>query len=447
MLKKIQSSLLVFEKLIIEKDPIRVLSFGYVSYMLFGFLLLLLPFSQTVSVGILDNLFTAASAVSTTGLVTIDPGGSYSFFGELVILLLIQLGGIGYMTFGSFIILQTGHRFSSTRENMTRTAFPLPESVDVHSFLKGVIVFTFVVELLGALVLALLFWLEGVKDFLWHGFFHSISAFCTAGFSLNSNSFESYVNHNAINMVLSVLSILGAVGFIVAIDVWSKIRGKKDSLFYTSKIILLITTLFLFFGTTLIFLLEPLLRNMPVGERLLAAFFQTMTSTSTVGFNTVPVGELSSGAILILYFLMIFGASPSGTGGGLKSTTFSALVGLVRSTLKRRPYISFLNRKIPPKRLQYAASSFVFFTFVLGLSVFGLNYTESSQFEIILFEAISALGTVGLSMGLTSDLSSFGKLIIIALMVMGRVGVLSFGLSVSATDHGDYLDGDNDLIL
>lgn len=447
MIRRLEFILIRFEKLIKHRDPIKVLSLGYLTYMLIGFVFLALPFSTTRPVTLLDNLFMAVSAVSTTGLVPLDFGASYSFFGELVVLLLIQLGGLGYMTFGSFIVLQTGHRISATREKMTRTAFPLPSSLNIRSFLKGVVVFTFVVELLGAGLLSYFFWVENLESPIWFGIFHSISAFCTAGFSLNPDSFESFSNHFAINMVLSVLSILGAVGFIVAVDFWQRISGRRSELLFTSKIILLVTFLFLFFGAVIFASIEPTVSSLPLDQRVLQSFFQTMSSTSTVGFNSLPVDQLSPDSIMLLYFLMLFGASPSGTGGGLKSTTFSALFALVKSTLKKSEAITLMGRKIPEKRLQLAASSFVFCIFILGLSIFILAASESARFDVIVFEALSALGTVGLSMGLTGDLSAIGKLVIISLMIIGRVGVLTFGLAISTTGTDKLVEGDSDLVI
>lgn len=434
MLRWVEFFLIKFERLIKNHDPIRVLALGYLTYMVAGFALLLFPFSQSLPVSFLDNLFTAVSAVSTTGLVTVTPGDSYTAFGETIILLLIQLSGIGYMTFGSFIVLQTGHRLSKTRANFTRTAFPLPEKLNITSFLKGVIYYSLLAEILGAVLLSYIFWSEGVQHPVWSGIFHSVSAFCTAGFSLFPNSFEGFTNHTFLNLVISLLSLAGAMGFIVSVDLWLKISGRKKDVFFTTKVITSITGGFLLLGTGVLFFFEPSYTGLPIGERLLSSFFQTMTSTTTVGFNTTPIGSLSPAIILILYFLMIFGASPSGTGGGLKSTTFSALFGLVKSTLKRRSAITFMGNTVPIKRLQFAASSFVFCFFVLGLAIFLLCLTEKALFETIVFEAISALGTVGLSMGLTSSLTPFGKVVIILLMVVGRLGVLSFGLAISSNE-------------
>lgn len=439
--------LIKIERLVQKKDPVRVLSIGYLSYMVIGFFALCLPIAVTTSVPILDRFFIAVSAVSTTGLATIDPGSSFSFFGELVILFLIQLGGIGYMTFGSFIILQTGHRISAAREKMTRAAFPLPEALDVKVFLRSVILFTIAVEFLGAVALSLIFWSEGIENPVWSGVFHSISAFCTAGFSLNSNSFESMSENFGLNFVISGLSILGAVGFIVMLDLWRRTRRQTDRLLFTSKVILGVTSISLVVGTVILFFAEPSIQEATVFNRIQLAFFQAMTAATTVGFNTVPIGKLTAAVIMLMYFLMLFGASPSGTGGGLKSTTLTALIALVRSTLKRRKRIVFFNNEVPLKRIQYAAASISFCMFIIGLAVFILTLTESAPTDQIVFEAISALGTVGLSMGITGDLTSVGKWVIIFLMATGRIGVLSLGLSLSTLDQSALENTKEDLIL
>jgi trk system potassium uptake protein TrkH len=415
--------------------------------MLLGWAILSMPFSQAVNVSALDNLFISASAVSTTGLVTIDPGSSYSFFGQLVILGLIQLGGIGYMTFGSFILLSLRHKASHQSLKISRKAFALPSDFKIASFIKKVLGFTLIVETIGAIVLFLFFYLDGKDDALWLAIFHSISAFCTAGFSLFSNSFEGYVSHTGINLTLSILSILGAIGFIVMVDVWDKVRGKYYNLHFTSKVIIRVTFVFLIFGTLLMALLEPSIQKMTPFDRLQASFFQVMTATTTVGFNTLPIGHLSSAVILLLYFFMLFGASPSGTGGGLKSTTFAALAGLVKSTLKGRDKVRLNKRVLPIDKLQLATASFSYYFAVLFVATIILLSLEQTTLEVALFEVFSALGTVGLSMGLTGSLSDLGKVIVVALMFMGRVGILTFGIAMSMHDESRDEEGDNDLVL
>ncbi len=264
--------------------PAKLILAGYAFYMLLGWCLLCLPAAQVVPVNALDNLFTAVSAVSTTGLVTVDPGASYTFVGELVILLLIQAGGIGYMTLGSFIMLATVKHLSPLRERLARTAFTLPDNIITGQFIRTVVVFTLVIETIGAVLLYVSFSNASVKDAPWSAIFHSVSAFCTAGFSLNSNSLENFRGDFAVNATISMLSILGAMGFLIVWDVWFSLTNRAFKLSFTSQIILRLTAGFLAFGTVILFVVDPGIAALPSSERLLAAFFQTMTAMTTVGF-------------------------------------------------------------------------------------------------------------------------------------------------------------------
>lgn len=428
--------------------PTKLILAGYAFYMLLGWCFLCLPVAQAVPVNPLDNLFTAVSAVSTTGLVTVDPGASYTFLGELVILLLIQAGGIGYMTLGSFIMLATVKHLSPLRERLTRAAFALPENIITGHFIRAVVVFTLAIEAIGAIILYILFSNAGVKDAPWSAIFHSVSAFCTAGFSLNSNSLESFRGDFAVNAAVSMLSIFGAMGFLIVWDVWCSLTKRAFTLSFTSQIILRLTAGFLAFGTVVLFIADPGIAALPSSERLLAAFFQTMTAMTTVGFNTHPIGTLAPAAIVFLYLLMAIGAAPSGTGGGLKLTTFAALVGLVRSTVRRRKDVIFFGRVIPDGRVQLASASAAYFVMVMTPAVFALTLTEPGKdFEMVLFEAFSAIGTVGLSMGITGSLSEIGKAIIILLMFAGRVGILTFGIALASKEAEPAVRQEGDLLV
>ncbi|WP_290845035.1 potassium transporter TrkG [Henriciella sp.] len=416
--------------------------------MLAGWLLLSLPFGHEGTVAAIDNFFIAVSAVSTTGLVTVDPGSNYSFFGELIILLLIQVGGVGYMTIGSFAVMATAHKLSPLREKMTRAAFALPKDLKPGHFILTVVIFTLVCEAIGALALYFIFSSAGQEDAIWSAIFHAVSAFCTAGFSLNPNSFEAYSGNVGLNVVISVLSLLGAMGFLVIHDVWRNFTSAAFHLGFTTKVILRITGAFLFIGTLVLFVADPGISALQPTERLLAAFFQTMTATTTVGFNTVPIGALSMSVLMVLFVLMPVGASPSGTGGGLKTTTFAALLAIMRSTLKQRSRVRFFKRSIAASRLQAAGASAVYFIVLLAVAVFLLGLTDPQfTFDRVVFEVISALGTVGLSMGISGDLSSLGKLIIIVLMTAGRVGILTFGIAIAMHDETRAEEEDNELLI
>jgi trk system potassium uptake protein TrkH len=428
--------------------PAKLVLLGYASYTLFGWLLLCLPIAQRASgTGALDHLFIATSAISTTGLVTISISDSYTRFGQIAVLLLIQLGGIGYMTLGSFVILAGKRELSRTRMAIGKTVFSLPESFDLGHFIKGVVAFTFIIETAGAVVLFFLFRASGQPDAAESAIFHSISSFCTAGFSLYNNSFEGFANNFWINATIAALSYLGAIGFIVCLDFWNMATGRVKAITLTSKIILWTTFWLSCAGTLLLFLGEPSLRSEPVETRLLESFFQAMSAMTTVGFNTVGIGGLSKASVLLLIVLMVIGASPSGTGGGLKCTTFSAFLGVMRSAIRGEQEVRFWNRPIPVERVWTAVGSVGFYLFALVIGTYLLEMTEHTPFDQNFFEAASALGTVGLSMGITASLSNIGKIIIILLMFCGRLGPLTFGMALFGKPDIPVRNHDNDLAV
>ncbi|MFO6462954.1 TrkH family potassium uptake protein [Jannaschia sp. KMU-145] len=429
-------------------SPPKLLLMGYLSYMVLGWALLSLPVAQEVPTGALDTLFIATSAVSTTGLVTVDPGSTFTFFGEIVILALIQMGGLGYMTIGSFVALHLADRFDRLRAHATRTAFNLPEDVDPRGFVKAVVFFTLACEAIGAVALWVMFDAAGVEDAVWSAIFHSVSAFATAGFSLNSNSFEGFYDHSGVVLTISALSLLGAMGFLIFVDFFRTLTGRARYLGFTSKVIWRMTLGFLVVGTAILFVAEPTYQAMAPEDRLLVSFFQVMTASTTVGFNTTPIGALAPAIIVVMFFLMIVGASPAGTGGGLKTTSFAALVGLVRSTLKGRDRIRYAKREIPLERLQTATASLTYYAGLLFAATFCLLLADPGlPFDAVMFEAISAMGTVGLSMGITGDLTGLGKLIIIILMTAGRVGILTFGMALASHDESRDEEADNELVV
>ena len=420
----------LFGRFLSGLHPAKLAGLGYLSYIILGWVVLSLPIAHRTPVGALDNLFIATSAVSTTGLVTVSVSGSYSLFGQIVVLLLIQLGGIGYMTVGSFVILSTRGGLSPQRSDVGKTVFSLPESFRIDKFIKSVMLFTLLIELIGVAALWPILSAAGVSSPLGSAVFHSISAFCTAGFSLYDTSFEAFADNFWLNAVLAIVSYCGAIGFIVWVDCWRMFTGKIDRITLTSRIILWSSLWLTVFGTALIFATEPALKERPVDQRLLAAFFQAMTAMTTVGFNTVPIGRLARATLLALMVLMVIGASPSGTGGGVKSTTVSALVGVMRSVLRGGSEVRFWGRVVPSARVRTATASMGFYVLLLLLGTYLLELTERAEFEQILFEAASALGTVGLSTGITSGLSNVGKVIVILLMFTGRLGPLTFGMAV-----------------
>ena len=421
--------------------PIHLLILGYCSYIVVGWLVLCLPFARQEGGGNwLDHLFTATSAVSTTGLVTVSTSDTYNWLGEVTVLLLIQFGGLGYMTLSSFVMLAVSGGLSPARERMGNTALSLPEGFQVRDFLRVIVVFTIAIELLGAAALYPVFRDHGDPAPIWQAVFHSVSAFCTAGFGLFNNSFESYRGDVWLNVVISVLSFLGAIGFIVVNDVWRTIRHLKPQITLTSKIILASTFWITFVGTLLFFFDEPSVQSLPAGERWMASVFQVMTASTTVGFNTIPIGQVTAGSTFLLTVIMVIGASPSGTGGGLKTTTITALWAEMMAVLRRRPTTTFLGRLIPETRLRAAVANLLFYLFTLLIGIYLLALVEPMPLADLMFEGASALGTVGLSRGITGSLTPAGKMIIIALMFLGRLGPVLVGMAFFTKSSAELLD-------
>lgn len=429
-------------------DPIRLIVRGYALYVLVGWLALCLPWCQQAEgVSFLEHLFTAVSAVSTTGLVTVSTSDTYSAVGEGIILLLIQLGGLGYMTISSFIVLTATGDLSKKRRGVSLSAVSAPEPWLLSRYLKLIVAYTAVVEVLGAAALYPSFAYSGAPHPLWQSVFHSVSAFCTAGFSLFSNSLEDYRGNIWLNLTVGVLSYLGAIGFIVVQDVWNAGRSEKRRLTLTSKIILWSTLWILVIGTILFGLGESSVHGLPMHQRWLTSLFQVMTASTTVGFNTTPIGGLESSSLVLLGVAMIVGASPSGTGGGVKTTTVAALWAQMVSVVRRRDRTTFAKREIPEVRLRSASAGATFYLLALAAGVFALSIVETSPLSEQAFECASALGTVGLSCGITGGLTTAGKCIVIVLMFLGRIGPIVLGMSLFTRKNIAWRYPDEDVVV
>ncbi len=458
-------SLLRVLAMVRRSSPVKIVFLGYLSYILVGWGLLCLPICrQADPISALDHLFIATSAVSTTGLITVNTPLAYSYWGELIVLALFQLGGLGYMTVGSFVLLARHQDLSKFREQVTRTTFALPEGFDVGHFLRNVIVFTFTVEAVGAILLFFAFQRTGIATLAqttdigasgsgvghvaWQAVFHSVSAFCTAGFSLFPDSLEAFRADPWVNLIIATLSILGAVGFIVLTDAFWRFTGRRSAMTLTSHIILHATFWVILGGAVLLFLAEPTIAVLPTNERVLTAIFQSMTAMTTVGFNTHPIGPMSPAPILLLLVLMVHGASPAGTGGGIKSTSVSAVTATIRSVVRGDRQITFWGRTVPRVRLHAAWAAVGLYACTLLAGTFLLLLVQSSAHEAfadVVFEAASALGTVGLSRGITPELTALGKLVVIAMMFIGRLGPLTFGLALFEADK--QRSGEQDLAV
>ena len=427
--------------------PLQFLLYGYFAVLLVGFALLCLPFAERTDVAVLDHLFVATSALSTTGLSTIGVGQDYTVFGQVVVLLLIQVGGLGYMSLGSFVVLMRKRHLHNTQAEVLAVDFSLPEGFQLARFIRRIVLFTVGAEVVGALLLTWAFAAQGVEGYVWQGVFHAISAFCTAGFSLFADGLEGFRDSVAVNLIVSALALLGALGFIVAADFFTRLSPKRTPLTFTSRIILRFTAAGIVLGTVTLFLADPAIGALRTDQAWLAAFFQAMTAFTTVGFNTVPIASIATAPLFVIILLMVVGASPSGTGGGMKSTTFTALWAQLTSTFRGLAHVQYRGRIVPEHRVRTAVSNFFFYVLVLCGGIFALLLVQDQDPYVVIFEGISALGTVGLSLGLTGELTVMGKLITCVLMFLGRVGPLSAGLALFGGEEPAAVPVEEDLAI
>jgi len=414
-----------------DRSVLFLLIRGYFFLSIICLVALLLPICQNEKTSFVNHIFFSVSIVSTTGLAPADFSATYNILGQIISLVFIQLGGIGYMALSSFIILKQSRKLPSLSARLLKIEFNLPRKYPLIDFIYSVFIFTFLIEFIGAIFLYIGFQNEGIEHPLWNAIFHSISAFCTAGFSLFSDSMISFQYNNFVTNTILVLSLLGSIGFIVLLDFWMKIIRKRKSITLTSKIILLGTFSFWIFGSLAIYLSDNILTSLGwTGMKI--AMFQSISAHTTVGFNNFDLGTLNYASIFIIIVLMIIGASPSGTGGGIKVTSISALLAVLNAILKRKRHVTFFSKEIPASNIYLAISSTVFYMMILSIGTWMVLIVEKSNFpfEKILFEVSSALSTVGLSTGVTADLQDGSKLIIALWMFIGRLGVLTFGLAL-----------------
>lgn len=419
--------------------PVQTLSLGYVAVILFGAILLCLPFSSAnyQYTSFIDALFTSASAVSTTGLAVVDTGSYYSIFGQVVIIALVQVGGLGYMIFFAFISLSVGYRFTINGKRLLNESIARPATIDLKRFIKSVVLFTVFFELVGAIVFIFIFLKRyPLAESIFSATFHSISAFCTAGFSLYSDSFTFYANDFTTNLIIAIITIAGGIGFFVLHDVSKYIvdifkRKHPTRLTDHSKLVLLVTASLIVGGSFFIILTTDTNLNLnSLDSKIYASTFQAISASTTTGFNSVDIGTMNAISLLCLVFLMFIGASPGGTGGGIKTSTFGIILLFVKKVIGNRDEICVFSRRISLAVVEKAIAITILAAVYLLLVVFVLAISERFSIFQLLFEATSALGTVGLSMGITPTLSPLGKVVIIMTMLVGRIGPLAIGYSL-----------------
>ena len=420
-------------------NPHRLLLLGFIFVIFAGAFLLSLPTASTSgnSQSFIDALFVATSAISTTGLTVVDLGSFYSLFGQIVILVLIQIGGLGYMIFVVTIVLQLGGKLSLGGKLILEESMSSPPYEEVSHFSKVIIFITFLFEFLGAAVLSL-YWMREfpVKHAIYLGIFHSVSAFCTAGFSLFPDNLSAYRDSIVINVIIGILCIVGSVGFFVIYDVYHMMSRKKREdeppkrLLIHTKLVLIMLPILIITGALLICLSEW---NTPLPsfkDRFLTSTFQAISASTTTGFNTLDTGTVKTLGLATMVMLMYIGASPGGTGGGVKTTTFGLLISSIISVISMKDELILFNRRISPRTKDKAFAICTIAVLLIALDVLILSVTEKASFMEIVFEVVSAFGTVGLSTGVTPTLSVTGKIVLVITMLIGRVGPLAIGFSI-----------------
>jgi trk system potassium uptake protein TrkH len=421
----------------------RTICLGFIAVILAGTFLLTLPFSSANGIWInpLVALFTSTSAVCVTGLAVVDTGTFFSFWGQLIIALLIQIGGLGYMTTTTFLMLLLGRKFDVSQKLAIQESFDRPFLQGSRSLIQSIIATTLIFELTAAFLMIPIFLQKfDFRTSVWLALFHSISAWNNAGFGLLKDNLISYQSSIIINLAITGLIIFGGIGYqvIIEIYVWLITRFKqkqKGFVFSLNFKVAVSTTIFLLIVGTLAMWLAELqnpatLAPLSFKDQFLTAWFQSVT-TRTAGFNTIDITKMSSEGWLLMMPLMFIGASPSGTGGGIKTTTTRIIANCTRSVLRGHEEVVLYKRTVPNPLILKSITVILGSVLAMLLGVVAIAFLEPEAgkgFNIIqiIFEVISAFCTVGLSTGITATISSLSQLVLVLMMYLGRVGVILF---------------------
>jgi trk system potassium uptake protein TrkH len=427
-----------------------------------GSVLLMLPVSsEGLPIGFVDALFTATSAACVTGLAVMDTGTALTGFGQAVILLLIQVGGLGIMTISTLFLLLAGKRMGLMERIVIQDSFTHRRDLGPKDIIKEVFMFALIIEAAGALLLLVPF--SGYMDFsraLYFSIFHSISAFCNAGFCLFPDSLVRYQEDWFLNLIICGLIILGGVGFLTLSELrrnyplsrrnWSRLSLHTRLVLSTTGILLAVST-----GMFLLMEWNNTLAPLSVPGRFLAAFFQAVT-TRTAGFNTLPIAQMANQTLFLFILLMFIGASPGSCAGGVKTTTISALVILGISRIRGHAHPRIFHRTIPNDSIWKATGVIMISGFIVTAALLLLLISElgnvphldsRGKFLELFFEVVSAFGTVGLSADVTPGLSRIGRLIITIVMFIGRLGPLVIGIAISRQRQSHFYYAEEGIMI
>ena len=418
-----------FQRLKNSLSSFQIIIFGFISVIMIGTILLMLPFSSRAGVvtSFEDSLFTAVSAVCVTGLVVVDTASYWSFFGQFVIIGLIQIGGLGVITVASLMTMIAGRKIGLMQRQTMQNAISAPQVGGIVKLTRFIIKISFIVELMGAVLLMPVFVPEyGLKG-VWMSVFHSVSAFCNAGFDLmgdKSGKFSSLTSFSGniyLGIVIAMLIIVGGIGFITWQDIGEKKASFKEYRMQT-KVILVTTAILVIVPTVIFYFTE--FSGLPAGERFITSFFQAVTPR-TAGFNTADLTKMTDVGQGIIMVLMLIGGSPGSTAGGMKTTTVAILYANTIAVFGNKSSANIFGRRIEDDVVKSASTIlFMYVTFAMSAAAV-ISLIEGIPMETSLFETFSAIATVGLTLGVTPSLSVFSHLILVLLMFFGRVGGLT----------------------
>lgn len=418
-----------------QLSAFQIITISFAAAIAAGTLLLMLPFASHDGAGLTDALFTAVSAVCVTGLVTVDTGTYWTFFGQLVILILIQIGGMGVVTLAMMLAVFSGRHISLMQRSTLQEAVAAPQIGGLVRILRLIFRGTLCFELLGACLMAPVFIADfGLIRGIWFAVFHSISAFCNAGFDLlgiiePGSSLVHYADNPVINFTVMGLIIGGGLGFITWADLIS--NGSRISRCSLQTKMILVSTVCLIAGPALIFYFFDF-TEMTGSGRFLASLFQSVTAR-TAGFNSVDLMTLTEAGRMVLIILMLIGGGPGSTAGGIKTTTFFVLLASAAATFLLRRDVECFGRRLSPESIRQALTVFLMYLVLLLAGSLFISYREGLAFLDCLFEGASAIGTVGLTIGVTAQADTLSRCVLMALMFFGRVG----GLTLIYAAHHD----------
>lgn len=427
----------------ITSNPPLYLTLGFAILIIIGGCILSLPiFTRSgKATNLIDSIFVASSASCVTGLTTVNTAEHWNTYGHILILILIQIGGLGVMTLATLFPLLLRKKIGLKSRQILKEQLNIDTLQGIMKLFRYVLVFTFLVEILGAILLSLRFVpIFGMAKGLWYSIFHSVSAFCNAGFDLLGDSIYPYRNDNLINITLMSLVVIGGLGFMVTAEIFRKKSFEKLSTH--AKLVLIISASLIVIGTLAFYLIESqaggVLYKEGFKNSIMQSAFQSV-SARTAGFYSVKLNQMHDTSVLLLIILMVIGGSPGSTAGGLKTTTFGVLILSTISIFKEEDEVTIFNKHIDSKTIRKALAIIMVYLGLIFLVIFILSLSENFKVLDIAYEVASAFGTVGASRGITGDFSNLGKIMITLSMYLGRIGPMTMAYSIGLKSKTKYI--------